>query len=212
MTLAELNMNWGGEGFATYEGLLKGDASKVEQAAADQQRQMQNQLMKQQLAMQQQQISGVNSAVDPIIAQGGMSPEQQAALTSLAMNNIPNQFRGIQGQVNNSLVARGITGGMNAGSGDIARDFGSLGALQGSLQQQSLSGIQAQKYQQLMQAVGAKMGVAGLYGQNTGTFNQGAGQALGQGVQAAQNVDQAQGALLGSLIGAAGSIGTKFIP
>jgi len=48
-------------------------------------------------------------------------------MTSLVMNNIPAQFRGIQGNINNQLVARGITGGQSgAGSGDVARQFGQL--------------------------------------------------------------------------------------
>jgi hypothetical protein len=79
-------------------------------------------------------------------------------------NGSPAQFGALQGQINNSLVARGITGGSNAGGGQIAQNYGQLGALEGQTQQAGLSAIQSQKYQQLMQAVGAKMGVAGLTG------------------------------------------------
>src|SRR5690349_20076219 len=93
----------------------KGDHSSAEQANADQQRAMENQLMQPQLSMQMGQLKGVNAAVDPIIAAGGMSQQQQAALTSQVMNNIPQQFQGIQGNINNQLVARGMTGGANAG-------------------------------------------------------------------------------------------------
>ena len=180
-----------------------GGNSKAEQQSADQQRAQENALMQQQLQMQMNQIASVNASLDPIIANGGMSQDQQAALTSLALNNIPQQFNNVAGQINQNLVARGITGGGMAGSGDIARNFGQLGAMEAGLQQQSLSNIQIQKQQQLMQALGAKMGVANLFGQNTGTFNSGAQQALGSGVTAAGNADTANASMWGSILGAA---------
>lgn len=185
----------------------KGGHSSDEQKAADALRQQELDLSKQQLGLQQQQISGVNSILDPLIAQGGMSKEQQAALTSQLMNNIPQQFRGIQGQISNQLAARGISGGQFAGSGDIARQFGGLGAMEAGLQQSGIENIQQQKAQQLFSALGAKMGVAGMYGQNTGLFNQGALGALGSGVTAANNADQAATSWMGPVFGALGSIG-----
>lgn len=183
--------------------MCSGGNSKQEMQSADAQRAQENALMQQQLQMQMDQISGVNSILDPIISAGGMLPSQQSALTSLALNAIPQQFNNIAGQINQNLVARGITGGSNAGSGDIARNFGQLGAMEAGLQQQSLSQIQLQKQQQLMQALGAKMGVANLFGSNTNMFNQGASSALNSGVTAANNADQAQTSFMGSLLGAA---------
>jgi len=183
--------------------MCSGGNSKQEMQQADAQRAQENQLMQQQLQMQMDQIGGVNSILDPIISAGGMLPSQQSALTSLALNSIPQQFNNVAGQINQNLVARGITGGQNAGSGDIARNFGQLGAMEAGLQQQSLSQIQLQKQQQLMQALGAKMGVANLFGQNTGMFNQGANSALNSGVTAANNADQAMTSFMGSLMGAA---------
>src|SRR5581483_8215116 len=183
-------------------GMCSGGNSKQEMQQADAQRAQENQLMQQQLQMQMDQIGGVNSILDPIISAGGMLPSQQSALTSLALNSIPQQFNNVAGQINQNLVARGITGGQNAGSGDIARNFGQLGAMEAGLQQQSLSQIQLQKQQQLMQALGAKMGVANLFGQNTGMFNQGANSALNSGVTAANNADQAMTSFMGSLMGA----------
>lgn len=183
--------------------MCSGGNSKQEMQSADAQRAQENQLMQQQLQMQMDQIAGVNSILDPIISAGGMLPSQQSALTSLALNNVPQQFNNVAGQINQNLVARGITGGSNAGSGDIARNFAQLGAMEAGLQQQSLSQIQLQKQQQLMQALGAKMGVANLFGQNTGMFNQGAQSALGSGVSAANNADQASTSMWGSILGAA---------
>lgn len=189
----------------------KGDHSSQEQSNADQLRQQENNLMQQQLQMQMKQLSGVNAAVDPIIAQGGMSPQQQASETAQMMNNLPAQFQGIQGNINQQLVSRGMTGGGMAGSGDVARNFGSLGAMEAGLQQQGLMGIQQQKYQQLMQAIGAKMGVAGMFGNNVGGFNSGTMGAMNAGVTAANNADQAQTSWLGPMMGALGSLGGAAI-
>ena len=171
----------------------KGDHSSREQSNADAIRQQQFDLM-------QQQLSGVNSILDPIISAGGMLPSQQSALTSIALNDIPQQFQGVQGNINNQLVARGITGGNMAGSGDVARDFGRLGAMEAGLQQNALSNIQLQKQQQLMQALGVKTGL-------TGMFNSGGLSALNSGVTAANNADQAQTSFWGSMFGALGSLG-----
>jgi len=185
----------------------KGGHSFNEQQQADKLRQQELDLSKQQLGLQQQQIGGINAVLDPLIAQGGMSKDQQAALTSQLMNNIPQQFRGIQGQITNQLAARGISGGQFAGSGDIARQFGGLGAMEAGLQQSGLENIQNQKAQQLFQALGTKAGIAGLYGQNTSLFNQGAIGTLGASVGAANNADQAQTSWMGPVFGGLGAIG-----
>lgn len=190
----------------------KGGASKAEQAAADQQRAMQNQLTQQQLNMQMGQLASVNKTLDPMIANGGLAPGVESAMTSQVMNNIPAQFRGVQGNINNQLVARGITGGQaGAGGGDVARQFGQLGAMQSAMQQQGLTDIQLQKQGALMGDLGLKMGIGSQFGQNVAGFNQGASSALGQGVTAANNADQASTGLWGSLIGAAGSLGSAAI-
>jgi len=204
--------------------LVKGSHSSAEQSNADQQRAMENNLTQQQLAMQQQQfqmqqkqLDSVNATVDPIIAAGGLAPGVQSALTAQLMNTIPQQFQNVAGNINNSLVARGITGGGMAGSGDIARDFGALGAAQAGMQQQGLTDIQLQKQQGLMQALGLKMGVGGMYGQNmglfgqgAGSFNAGAGTALNAGVQAGYNADQASTSLMGPLLGGLMGMGSTF--
>lgn len=175
----------------------KGSHSSQEQSNADAIRQQQFNLM-------QQQLQGVNAVLNPLIAAGGMTGPQQSALTSIALNDIPQQFRGVQGNINEQLVARGITGGSMAGSGDVARNFAGLGAMEAGLQQQDLSNIQIQKQQQLMQALGIKSGLTGL-------FNQGGLGALQSGVNAAGNADQAQSSFWGPLLGAAGSLGSAGI-
>jgi hypothetical protein len=189
---------------------VKGGASRAEQAAADQQRQAQTNLMQQQLNMQMGQLNAVNQTVDPMIAKGGLAPGVENAMTSLVMNQLPQTFNNMQGQINNSLVQRGITGGqMGAGSGDVARNYGQLGAMQAAMQQQGLGNIQLDKQNALMQDLALKMNVGQQYGQNTGLFNSGAQGALNSGVTAANNADQAAtglwGAAISGLTGLAGS-------
>lgn len=192
--------------------VCKGGASRAEQAAADQQRATQNQLAQQQLNMQMGQLNSVNSTLDPMIANGGLAPGVQNAMTSLVMNQLPQTFNQAQGQINNNLVARGITGGqMGAGGGAAAQQYGQLAAMQGALQQQGLSNIQLQKQGALMGDLGLKMGVGSQFGQNIGTFNQGASNALNSGVTAANNADQASTGLWGSLIGGAAGLGSSAI-
>lgn len=190
----------------------KGDNSKAEMQQANKISAEQLQVQQQQLAMQQGQLAGVNAALDPMIQAGGMSPQQQAALQSVFLNQLPSQFNNAVGQINESLAARGISGGQyGSGSGDIARDFGSLGAQEASMQAQGLNNIQLAKQQQLMQELGLKLGVAGQFGTNIGTFGSEGVGALGIGQQAANAADQAQTSIWGPILGAVGSIGSAGV-
>lgn len=189
----------------------KGGHSFNEQQQADKLRQQEFDLTKQQLGLQNNVLGGVDTQLQSLINAGGMSPQQQAAMTSIALNDIPQQFGGVQGQIANQLTARGISGGQfGAGSGDIARQFGALGAMEAGQQQSALSNIQLQKAQQLQQALGMRLGVAGAYGGNVGTFNSGTIGTLGASVGAANNADQAQTSWMGPVFGALGSIGGGF--
>ncbi len=201
------------EGDLSYSGpieYVKGSHSSAEQAAADAQRTQENANAQRQLEMQQRQIDMVNPTLQKIIQAGGMLPEQQSALISQLMNGIAQQQGNVVGQINQSLASRGISGGDMAGSGDIARDFGGLGAAMSGLQQQGSLGIQQMKMSGLEQAMNTALGIGGMYGQNFGSFNQGAGNALNAGVQAGYNADQASTSLLGPLLGGALGMGTAF--
>lgn len=124
----------------------KGDHSAAEQQSADAIRQKELSLSQQQLNMQLGQIGSVNKVLDPMIAAGGLSPQVEAALRTNALNQIPANFQSLTGQISNQLAARGISGGQYAGgSGDIARNFGQLGAMQNYLQSQALSNVQLDK-------------------------------------------------------------------
>src|SRR5260370_14120498 len=138
--------SWTGDlGYTGQVAQCKGSHSSAEQTAADSQRAMENQLMQQQLAMQQKQLADVNAVADPIIAAGGLAPGIQAALTSLAMNQLPQDFQNTMAGANTAMLRRGITGGNMAGSGDIARSYGQLGAMQDIAKSNLLSKIQLQE-------------------------------------------------------------------
>lgn len=191
--------------------LAKGDASKAEQASADAQRAQQNALMQKNLEMQQNQINMVNPTLQSIIGNRGLLPEQEAALRATYMNQLPNTLRQGMGAINQNLVARGLTGGQTgAGGGGVAGDFGQLTAMLGTLQQQGETGTQLTKMQGLNNAMNTALGIGGMYGQNIGTFNQGASSALNSGVTAANNVDQAATSWMGPVFGALGNIGGSF--
>lgn len=228
-------IEWEGFDYFGSVDLLKGGASKTEQQAADQQRTQENQLTKQQLdlqmkqlGMQQNQLNSVNAAVDPTIQQilGGNTPgvlqPLQSALTASYMNQLPNTYRNAIGNINQNLVARGLSGGQNAGGGGIGQDFGYMTAMLGQEQQAGAINTAETMSQAnlglLQNDLGLKLGVAnqfggmaGQYGANVGGFNQGALGALGQGVQAARNVDEAQTSWMGPVFGAIGSLGGAAI-
>lgn len=185
----------------------KGGNSQSEMQRANQISSQQLGLQQQQLQLQQNQLGMVNPQLQQIIANGGMLPAQQAAMTSNALNQIGAGEQQAVGAINQNLVARGITGGQNAGSGDIARNYGAL--QQGLLGQtaQSLNDIQIAKGQGLNNALNTALGIGGMYGQQATSFGGQGVSALGAGVQAANNADQAQTGFWGSLIGGLTGLG-----
>ncbi len=187
--------------------LCKGGNSQQQMQLADQQAAQQNQLMQQQLAMQQGQLNIANPILKQIIAAGGMLPQQQAAMTTQAIQGLGQQYKGLEGQLSQQLQARGITGGGMAGGGQIAQQFGSLGAMEAGQQSELLNQIQLAKGQGLNQALGTTLGEAGMFGGQATAFGGQAGQALGVGAQAGQAADQAQTGFWGSLVGGLAGLG-----
>lgn len=214
MTLAERlsSLNWGGKGYAAYEGLLKGDHSPAEQQNADQQRALENQLVQQQLGKLNSTIGSTLGSLNPMINAGGLPPQVVAALRSQALNGMGQQFREGVGQTNQALVARGMTGGPMAGSGGVAQGFGSLNALEAGLQTQALNQIPLMQNQALLQELGLKGQLGQMYGGMVPSFNSGAGSALSSGVEAAHNADTAAssfwGPMLGGLLGMGANLAT----
>jgi len=187
--------------------LCKGDNSQAEMKKADALSQQQIDLQKQQFGLQQTQLGMVNPALQSIIANGGMLPAQEAAMRSSAMAQTGAAGNQAIGAINNALVARGVTGGGNAGSGDIAKNYGALEQGLAGQQASSMQNIQLAKGQGLNNAMNTALGIGGMYGsQATAAGGQAVG-ALGSGVTAANNADQAQGGFWGSLIGGLAGMG-----
>lgn len=212
MTLAERlsSLSWGGEGYSEYQGFCKGGHSAAEQQAADQQRQLETQLMQTQLNKFNQQMNSVNAVLNPMIAQGGLPPQVVSALRSQALNELGNQFKSGTGQLNQALVARGMTGGPMAGSGGVAQGFGALNALQAGLQTNALQQIPLMQNDALMRELALKSGNAQMYAGLVSPLSSGANSALSSGVTAAHNADQAASSFWGPLLGSLAGVGMGF--
>lgn len=196
--------------------LAKGGNSKAEMQRANQLSDQQMGIMRDQLAMQKQQLAMVNPSLQAIIQNKGMLPEQEAAMRTQAMQGLGGQYKDLQGQLSQQLAARGITGGGMAGGGDIARSFGSLGAMEAGQQSELLNQIQLAKGGGLMNALSVGLGEGAMYGQQAMGFGGQGVNALGIGQQAGQAADQAStgfwGSLMGGLAGLGGSAMTAWCP
>jgi hypothetical protein len=179
----------------------KGGNSQTAMTQETQQQTLQNTLAQQQLNLQQQQLGNFNNFLGQLQQGGGFMPGVQSALTSQALNSLPQQYNNLFGQLSNQLVQRGVIGGQNAGGGQVASQFGSLGSQEAGQQAQLLSQIPILGQQNLTQAQGMGLGVASQYGQNVGSFNQGASSAGSSTVSAAGAADQASTGFWGSLFG-----------
>jgi len=162
------------------------------------------------LGQQQQATNMVNPSLQSIIQNQGMLPQLQAAMTSQAMNSLPQQYQQLYGNLSNTLTARGITGGQNAGAGALAQSFGMLGAQEAGQQSQLLNQIQLAKGQNLNNALGMAMGEGQMYGNQALGFGNTAANTLGTGMQGSIAQDQMQTALMGSLIGGLTNMGGSF--
>lgn len=179
----------------------KGGNSKAEMGKANQLSQQQLQLQNQNMQMQQQMMGVVNPQLQAMIQNGGMLPSQEAAMRSQALNGLASQYGNLYGNLSQTLAARGVTGGENAGGGALAASFGSLGAQEAGQQSQLLNQIQLAKGQNLMGAMGMGLGEGQMYGNQAMGFGQQGVSSLGIGAQAANAADQAQTSFFGSLIG-----------
>lgn len=166
----------------------KGDNSKAQEAIS-------NQIAQQQLNMQQNLMNMVSPTIKNIIAGGGMLPGQEATMNAIALNTTAQNYNNLYGKLGQELTARGVTGGQMAGGGDIARQFGALGAQEAGTATQALEGVQTAK----MQGLESALGMGGGFGMQYG--NQGiSANSTAQG--AAKAADDASTGFWGSLFGA----------
>lgn len=182
--------------------LCKGGNSKAEMRRANQLSEQQQAQQRMEFDLRNKQLSMVNPQIEKLLANGGMTPETEAALRSIAMNTLPETYNDLYGDLSQQLTRRGISGGEFAGSGDVARQYGALGSRLAGDQAKLLSQIPLQKEVGLYNAMNTALGVGGMYQQAGQGFNQGALGALGVGQQAAGQADAATSGFWGSLVGA----------
>ncbi len=184
---------------------FKGDNSKQQMETSNALTQQQLGLQQQQLGMQQNQFNQVNPTLQAIIANGGLTPGAQSAYTSQMINSLPQTYNNLYGNLGQQLVSRGVTGGQNAGGGDIARQFGALGANEAGQAQQGVFNIAQLQQQGLQNALGTSLGIGQQYGQNVGSFGNQATGFNSSATSAANAADQASTGFWGSLFGALGA-------
>lgn len=195
---------------------LKGGNSQAETTKANTISDQQMALMQQQLQMQAKQLAMVNPQLQALLSNQGMLPQTQAAMTTQATQGLGQQYQALQGQLSQQLQARGMTGGSMAGGGGIAQGFGQLASWEAGQQSELLNQIQLAKSQGLQNAIGMGLGEGSMFGSQALGFGQQGVGALGSGVTAAGNADQAQtgffGSLIGGLAGLGGSVATAACP
>lgn len=191
--------------------LYKNDELKAANAAAAQASQQQFQLAQQQLTQQQAQLQRYNDFVNQLSTNGGYMPGVAQALQSQAINQVPTSFAQSAQNLRTSLLARGGGGGDQPTGGEFMRQFGGLEAAQNSLRANLLQNVTIGGQNNIANAMAGTLQAGSQYGQNVNTFTGGSNNALGSQVTSANDISQASGGLMGSLIGAAAGLGGAAI-
>jgi hypothetical protein len=161
---------------------------------AAQQMKINNQIAQQQLALQQEQLAKYNDYVKQILAGGGYLPGVKQALTSEAIQSVPQNYNQVAQQMMTTLGNRGAAGGgSQPGSGLLGRGLGQLYSSEEQTKSNLLNNITAGGQNNIAAAEGGVLNAAGL-----GT--QGFTSALGNATSAANQANQSSG-LLGTIIG-----------
>jgi hypothetical protein len=177
------------DSYTTWDGtweLCKGEAAK--------QQAINNDLAAKQFAQQQQYLAAYNDYVQKLIAGGGYLPGVKQALTSEAINSVPQQYNQIAQQLMTNAGSRGISGGgSQPGSGLSTSGLGALYSAEEQQKSNLLNNITAGGQQNITAAEGGVLN-AGL-----GTGNTGAN-LIGSATSAANTANQSSG-LLGTILG-----------
>lgn len=157
---------------------------------AQDQLKLQNSLVQQQLTQQKAIQDQMQSSFGKYLSGDiGFSPQQMSVLQSQFMNQNTGAFNSAGANVRANLAARGSGNGDLPVGGDYTRGIAELEGAKASSQSQGILGLNAQSMAQALQnqfnAGNIINGQAAQTGQNIGTFNSGANNALNTYVQAA---------------------------
>lgn len=164
-----------------------------------------NAIAQQQFASQQKQLAQYNDYVKQILSGGGYLPGVKEALTSQAIQSVPQNYNQAAQQLQTVLASRGATGGGDQpGSGLLGRGLGALYSSEEQNKSNLLNNITAGGQNNITAAEGGVLNAAGI---NT----QGGTGALGDATSAANQANQSSG-LLGTILGAGIGAASKLIP
>ncbi len=190
--------------------LCKGGESKQAAKDAAAQRELDNRIMQEQLAMQRDQLAKVSGGVSQFLTPEGQGFDEKtmAALNANAIEGIPGQFEDARKQMMMALAARGGAGGQLPVGGDFLRNLASFNAARETAKAGALRDVQIKNalanLQNRFTASNALLGVGSQY--NPSPFISGASSALSSQTEAAKSADQAGTAVWGALIGAGGNL------
>ena len=197
------------------EGISGGKGSDT----AKQQLNLQNQLTKQQLDLENKRLDMVSSSVGKYLTGSeGFDPTQLAAMRSQFLNQITQSYNQAGKNVMTALARRGSISSTQPVGGDYARGIASLEGASASDRASGLANIDLSNLQQALtnrfNAASLMNGQAATLAGNVGTFNSGANSALNSYITAANSgfgaaFTQALGGTLGKGIGtiATGGVG-----
>jgi hypothetical protein len=173
---------------------------------SQQQMNINNQQAQQQFAMQQQYLNQYNNYVQQLVQGGGYLPGVRQALTSQAINSVPQNYNQVAQQLQTNAASRGISGGgSQPGSGLATSGLGALYSAEEQQKSNLLNNITAQGQQNVT------AGEAGILNAGMGTGSTGAN-VLGSATSAANQANQQSG-LLGTIIGGGlGVLGKAVAP
>lgn len=215
------------ESYFEYDGPIahaKGE-SKAAARAAEEQRQLNNRLMQEQLAMQRNILSQIQGGVGQFLTEEGQGFDDAtlAALRGQAIEAVPAQFDDARKRLMVALTRKGGMGGNLPVSGDFLKGLGAFEAEQEKTKAGMLRDVTVQnalqKLQNRFNSANALLGVGAQF--DPSQFTSGAASALGSRVNAANAADrpgffgQLGGAFAGALgqglgRGASAGIGSLF--
>lgn len=166
--------------------LVKGEAK--------QQMKINNEIAKNQLAMQQKYLAQYQDYVNKILAGGGYMPGVKEALNSEAISSVPANYEQIRRELASKSLRTGSAGGGTLpGGGGVGRGYGELFSAEEGTKARLLNDITAGGQANITAAEGGVLNAAGITS-NTGSS------VLSSSTSAANEANKSSG-LLGTVIG-----------